>query len=306
MTANVRSRAAASAGRDPEPGPDAAACAAPFEIIRPLRVLAPLVSASPHSGRLYPPDMMADAVLDPLAVRRSEDAHVDVLAAPAAHHGWPLILARYARAYVDLNREALELDPALFDGEASGPCARTARAAAGLGSVAQVVAHGQAIYGRRLSFAEAEARLGRVYVPYHAALEALMAEAQAPFGCAVLLDWHSMPAAAAREAGPGPRPDVVLGDRFGRAAAPAVTDLVERAFKARGYRVSRNRPYAGGYVTERHGRPVAHRHAIQIELARALYMDEETLEPNTHFTTLAHDLDRLCAELACADWSALA
>ncbi len=266
----------------------------------------PLVFASPHSGRLYPDDMMAAAALDALAIRRSEDAFVDELVAAAPDLGAALISANLARAYIDLNREAFELDQAMFADElpdfARG---RTARVAAGLGAIARVVSEGQEIYARKLTFAEAKGRIEGAHAPYHAALAQLIGEAHAAHGYAILIDWHSMPAAAARVGGRDGVCDIVLGDRFGAACAGQVTQKVESELEAMGYRVARNAPYAGGYTTEHYGRPGRRTHALQIEISRALYLNEGTLEPTAGFAKLQADLETLTRALACADWSGL-
>jgi N-formylglutamate amidohydrolase len=264
----------------------------------------PVVFASPHSGRLYPDDMMA--ALDGVAIRRSEDAFVDSLVEAGPELGAALISARLARAYIDVNREPFELDPAMFADElpefARG---RSARVAAGLGAIARVVSEGQEIYARKLTFAEARARIDRAHAPYHAALARLLGEAHAAHGFAILIDWHSMPAAAARAAGRDLACDIVLGDRFGAACSGEVTRCVERELEALGYRVARNAPYAGGYTTEHYGRPARRTHALQIEINRALYLDEATLEPTAGFGRLKDDLERLTRVLTGADWSAL-
>jgi N-formylglutamate amidohydrolase len=278
----------------------------PYLLTRPDGPLAsPLVFASPHSGRLYPPDMMAASALDAAAIRRSEDAFVDVLIGGGADYGAAILAAAYARAYVDVNREPYELDPSMFEDElpdfARG---RSARVAAGLGSIARIVAEGQEIYARKLTFAEARRRIEAVHKPYHAALDALMAEACARFGLALLIDWHSMPSAAARTFGQSGDPrgvgncDLVLGDRFGAACHGAVTDAVEHEMEAMGYRVTRNAPYAGGYTTEHYGRPARRRHTLQIEINRALYLDEATLKPHLGFERLKSDLERVFAAVA--------
>lgn len=274
-----------------------------YGVFHPARLSHPLVFASPHSGRFYPEGMAARSPLSAQALRRSEDMWVDDLVACAPGFGWPLIAARYARAYVDLNRAPYELDAAMFDGRPARPCTRTPRAIAGLGSVPRIVAEGAEIYNSRLDFAEVEARLARVHAPYHAALDALVNAAAARFGHAVLVDWHSMPSAAV---GGAERPDVVVGDRHGQSAAAAVTAAVEQAFRAGGYRVVRNRPYAGGHVTETHGRPDRRRHAVQVELRRDLYLDEAALRPSAGYPRLKADLEAVCARLAAVPWESLA
>jgi N-formylglutamate amidohydrolase len=260
-----------------------------------------LVFASPHSGRDYPAELMAAAALDAAAIRRSEDAFVDELIACAPAHGASTIAARYARAFIDVNREAYELDPAMFEDElpafAKG---RTARVAAGLGSIAKVVGEGQEIYRRKLTFAEARRRIEGAHRPYHQALAALVAEARARHGRAVLIDWHSMPSAASSLGAAPARTgcDMVLGDRFGSACAPELTRLVERELESMGYRVARNAPYAGGYTTEFYGRPAEGVHALQIEINRAAYLDETALMPTAGFERLKRDIERLTRTLA--------
>jgi N-formylglutamate amidohydrolase len=267
----------------------------------------PRVFASPHSGRLYPEDMMAAAALDAQSIRRSEDAYVDDLIDAAPDLGAALITARFARAYIDLNREAFELDPGMFADELPEFArARTARVAAGLGAIARVVSEGQEIYARKLTFAEARSRIEGAHRPYHAALADLIGEAHAAHGFAILVDWHSMPAAAARGGGRERPCDIVLGDRFGAACAGELPTRVERELESMGYRVARNTPYAGGYTTEHYGRPSRRTHALQIEINRALYLDEGALALTEGFARLKAHLERLTAALAAADWSELA
>jgi N-formylglutamate amidohydrolase len=286
--------------------PAPALTAAPFRLVRPGgAVTTPVICASPHSGRIYPPAMMNASQLDRRAIRRSEDAYVDELIAAAPDFGHTLIAAEFARAFIDVNREPWELDPAMFEDELPAFAkARTARVAAGLGAIARIVCEGQEIYARKLMFAEAEGRVHQVHQPYHAALSALIADAKTRSGVAVLIDWHSMPAAAASGRSGEPC-DIVLGDRFGAACAGAVAGLVERELAAMGYRVARNTPYAGGYTTEHYGRPGRKVHALQIEISRALYFDERELTPTPGFETLKADLERLFAALAAQDWSDL-
>ncbi len=266
----------------------------------------PIVFASPHSGRLYPDDMMAAAALDSLSIRRSEDAFVDDLIAAAPQLGAATLTANYARAYIDLNREAFELDPGMFADELPAFArARTARVAAGLGAIARVVSEGQEIYARKLTFAEARDRIETAHRPYHAALQGLLSEAHAAHGFAILVDWHSMPAAAARAGGRDRPSDIVLGDRFGAACAGVLPTRAERELEAMGYRVARNTPYAGGYTTEHYGRPARRTHALQVEINRALYLDEGSLTPTAGFDRLKKDIERLTEALAGADWRAL-
>ncbi len=280
---------------------------APFEIVRPAALSSPLVFASPHSGRLYPKAMMQAALLDADAIRRSEDAFVDTLVSGAAAFGIPVIAALYARAYIDVNREPYELDQGMFEDKLPAYAnARTARVVAGLGSIARVVAEGKEIYRGKLTFADARQRIDQVHRPYHKAVQELIEAAQQTFGMAVLIDWHSMPSAAAGGDGRSKAPDMVLGDRFGAACAPAITTHVERALEAGGYKVVRNAPYAGGFTTEFYGRPSKGVHALQVELNRSLYLNETSLEPHEGVHRLTRDLQALFGKLARFDWRAFA
>lgn len=268
----------------------------------------PLVLSSPHSGAVYPADFLRQSRLDPVSLRRSEDCFVDQLFAAAPQHGATLVRALFPRAYVDPNREPYELDPAMFaDSLPSFANTRSLRVLGGLGTIARVVADGAEIYREKLPFAEAEARIAACYRPYHLALTVALGEAEALHGMVVLLDCHSMPSIAGpgeRDSGRG-RPDIVLGDRFGMSCAPLVIETAENLLRSRGYRVGRNDPYAGGYITHHYGRPRRGRHALQIEINRALYMDEARLEPNAGFGRVRQDLEALVAALASLPVAAL-
>lgn len=283
----------------PQPAPDPA-LALPFRIARPARQTMPLVFASPHSGQQYPDQLLADARMDALALRRSEDSFVDELFAAAPAHGAPLLAACFPRVWCDVNREAWELDPGMF-AESLPPWVNThsPRVGAGLGTIARIVTGGENIYRRKLSFAEAEARIHACWEPYHAALAGLIAETQAAFGFCLLIDCHSMPAHPAQMLNP---PHFILGDAHGTACAPRATRLVEEALLGLGYKVRRNDPYAGGYVTRHYGRPREATHALQIEVARSLYMDEVRIERRPGFQALCRDLTRFISYLATTDW----
>lgn len=277
---------------------------APYLLTRPAGSPAvPLVFASPHSGRAYPASFVAAARLDPVALRRSEDGFVDELFAAASDHGAPLLAATFPRVFCDVNREPWELDPGMFD-EPLPSWVNTAspRVGAGLGTIARVVATGEPVYRRKLTFREAEDRIRSFWQPYHAALAALIAETRNEFGYCLLIDCHSMPTHPAQASNP---PDFVLGDAHGTSCAPRATRLVEEALSGMGYRVRRNDPYAGGYVTRHYGRPREGVHALQIEVARPLYMDEQRIERLPRMAALQADLTRLIAILRCTDWSSL-
>lgn len=255
----------------------------PFRLDRPARLLTQVVVASPHSGRFYPARFLQASVLDEHAIRSSEDAFMDQLVAAAPGLGAPLLTAEYPRAYLDLNRSPDELDPAVIDGV--GRVVQTPRISSGLGVVPRVVSNGRVIYRGKLKRAEAEARIAQIWHPYHGMLDSLMAEARAEFGQAVLLDFHSMPHEALDSVSrPGQRrPDVVLGDRFGASADGEILDALEDGFLSEGLCVIRNAPFAGAFVTQQYGRPSRGCHAVQIEIDRALYMDERRIQPNGNF-----------------------
>jgi len=245
---------------------------------------------APHAGAVYPGAFLIASRLDSLTLRRSEDAFVDALFAGVTELGAPLMSARFPRAYLDLNREPYELDPRMFEGRLP-PFAntRSMRVAGGLGTIPRIVADGQEIYRGRLSVDEALRRIEWLYKPYHRALRQLVQRTARTFGRAVLIDCHSMPSTSLNREDV-PKADIVLGDRYGTSCASLLTNLVEAALRARGYTVVRNKPYAGGFITEHYGEPAAGRHALQVEINRALYMDERTLGRKAGFADLARDL----------------
>jgi N-formylglutamate amidohydrolase len=269
----------------------------PFVLIEPLRRTAPLIFASPHSGRRYPSDLMAATRVSLISLRRSEDAYVDELFAGAAAHGAAVLSASIARAYVDLNRDPAELDPDMFDERPPHSAhSSSARVQAGLGAIPRVSGDGQSIYRRKLMLSDAEQRIAAVHRPYHALLANLVAETKTQFGCAVLVDCHSMPSNSRG----AHAPDIVLGDRFGASCHPSVTALVEATLRRLGYRVARNTPFAGGHTTQTYGRPSARTHALQIEINRALYVDERTLERTNGYVRVRADMTRLAEALSAA------
>jgi N-formylglutamate amidohydrolase len=274
----------------------------PFEVIDPAELTSPLVFSSPHSGSVYPESFLARARLDANTLRRSEDAYVDELFAAASDIGAPLLRARFPRALLDLNREPYELDPRMFDGDLPGFAnTRSLRVAAGLGTIPRVVADAREIYAGKLRVDEALLRVETLYKPYHAALKGLMERARTRFGVAVLIDCHSMPTALTRDparAAAKGRLDFVIGDRFGASCAVRIVETIESTLRAHDYAVQRNRPYAGGFITEHYGRPAAGWHAAQIEIGRGLYMDEPTLQKNERFAELAERLGALAQALA--------
>lgn len=276
-----------------------------FETIRPRRLTAPLVFSSAHSGRDYPQRFLAMTRLDHLSIRQSEDAWIDELFARAPHLGTPLLRAHFPRAYLDVNREPWELDPAMFSEPLSPRFNTTSpRVAAGLGTLARVVAENKPIYRELLTLDDARMRIEGIYQPYHATLQQLLTESVARFGVAVLVDCHSMPRLS--RSGDRLAPDIVLGDRYGTTCARVVMDLAEMVFSGAGLRVARNRPYAGGFCTRSYGRPQHGVHAMQIEISRHLYMNEVTLEKTAGFEAMRQLVERLVIALIGLDARLLA
>lgn len=269
-----------------------------FEIRQPRRRTLPLVLASPHSGAEYPDAFLAASRLDPLTLRRSEDSFVDEIFASGPKLGAPLLAACFPRAYLDVNREPWELDPAMFaDTLPDYVNIRSPRVRMGLGTIARVVASGEEIYARRLRFAEVRARIETLYHPYHRALRKLVLDTEAAFGVCLLIDCHSMPSAASETGGQGPV-DIVLGDCHGTSCGREIVEAAQSFLTRRDFAVVLNTPYAGGYTTAHYGNPRRGRHALQIEINRALYMDERRVCRKPELATLAAEMTALVAHLA--------
>ncbi|WP_406854840.1 N-formylglutamate amidohydrolase [Alsobacter sp. KACC 23698] len=274
----------------------------PFEIVEPASLATPLIFNSPHSGRVYPASFIASSRLDPLTLRRSEDTFVDELFAGVVPRGAPMMKAQFPRAYLDVNREPYELDPRMFEGRLPAYAnTRSMRVAGGLGTIARIVGDSQEIYARRLPVEEALLRIEGLYKPYHDALDRLLQRSMRRFGAALLVDCHSMPSGVSAKDDHS-KADVVIGDRYGSSAAGLFADVIEETLHSRGYVVARNKPYAGGYITEHYGDPATGRHAIQIEISRSLYMDERRFVRTHAFGRVAADMmavaDALMREMA--------
>jgi N-formylglutamate amidohydrolase len=268
--------------------------AAIYRMRAPAVQAVPLVLASPHSGADYPAELFAASRLDPLALRRSEDSFVDEIFGAAPDLGAPLLAACIARVYLDLNREPWELDPAMFcDALPRYVNGASPRVRMGLGTIPRIVASGEEIYARKLRFAEAQQRVNAVYFPYHRALQGLVDDTVARFGSCLLLDCHSMPSSFG--SGGGEMVDIVLGDCHGAACAPAIIAAARGFLVERGFAVAVNAPYAGGFTTDHYGRPRRRRHALQIELSRALYMDEAGYSRKPGLARLAEAMAGLVA-----------
>jgi len=273
--------------------------AEPFRIAHPARRTLPFVFASPHSGALYPASLIGASRLDALTLRRSEDAFVDELFAGVTALGAPLLTARFPRAYCDVNRAPGELDAGMFWGPLGVNVDHPSpRVAAGLGVIPRIVRDGAEIYARKLDPIEAAARLRLLYRPYHGALAELVAQTRSQFGFAIVVDCHSMPSALAV-------PDIVLGDRHGAAAPAALSAHAHSAFSNAGFSLARNTPYAGGYTTMLYGRGAAGVHALQIEINRNLYLDEDSITRRSHFETFKARLTEALGKLVSIDPASL-
>ncbi|OYW89557.1 MAG: N-formylglutamate amidohydrolase [Caulobacterales bacterium 32-67-6] len=253
-----------------------------------------LVFASPHSGETYPDDMGAVAGLARASLKSAEDALVGALVRAGPAQGAPLIEGRIGRAYLDLNRDPGELDPDLIV-DADRPVGAKTRA--GYGVIPRLSGDGLDLYDRRLSLAEAQARIRTAHAPYHTALAELMEQTRARRGRAVLIDWHSMPTRAVGA-------EVVLGDRHGSSCQARLTRRLRDLFEGLGWRVALNHPYAGGWSTQVWGRPADGYEAIQIELSRKLYLDEATQTPNAAHAATRKALNRVIAALCAENWAA--
>lgn len=284
--------------------PDLISCLTEFDppitIVEPAHQTSPLVFSSPHSGRRYPQAFLKASNLNEISIRRSEDAFVDEIFSDMPSLGAPLLCAEFPRAFCDVNREAFELDPAMFT------CAlpefansSSLRVASGLGTIARVVADGEEIYRRKLTFADAQARVEKLYRPYHRALNSLLEKTKDQFGFAILVDCHSMPSkpSLARTRAKRDAHDIVLGDRFGTSCHAGVINGIERALRNQGLKVAKNDPFAGGFCTEYYGQPFTDIHAVQIEINRDLYMIESNLTRTKGLESLRQKLTSIIEAL---------
>ena len=269
----------------------------PFTLLTPPTQVAPVVFCSPHSGRIYPKSFLEASRLDPHTLRKSEDCYVDELFEGVVGLGAPLLAARFPRAYLDVNREPYELDPELFSGRLPDFAnTQSARVMGGLGTIARIVADTEEIYRERLPITTAFERIERLYRPFHGALAGLLEATRRQFGMAVLIDCHSMPSASMGQP-IGARPHFVLGDRFGTSCDTKLTRFTRDILQAGGYEVQINRPYAGGFITEYYGNPAQGIQCLQLEINRALYLDEATLSKSKNFANLANTLGAMAAQV---------
>jgi len=268
-----------------------------YDLALPRTRTTSVIFASPHSGRTYSDAFLKASSLDAATIRSSEDAFVDLLYSAGPQFGAPLLTAHAPRAYVDLNRGVDEMDAALISGVRR--LSQNPRVASGLGVIPRVVAGGRPIYRGKLTLEEAHNRIARHWRPYHDTLQTLIDQSHSAFGEAILIDCHSMPHEAMENVrdSTGARPQIVLGDRFGAASSGSIVDCVEAAFAAAGFCVVRNMPFAGAFIAQQYGRPSRQQHAVQIEIDRALYMNEDTLELTSGFDDLCAALTPVIAEI---------
>lgn len=267
-----------------------------FELMMPEKFTGPFLFCSPHSGRSYPRPFLELSKLDALTLRKSEDFHVDILFEGVKNMGAALLRAMFPRAYLDVNREPYELDPKMF-AQALPPFANTGslRVAGGLGTVARIVADSHEIYHEPLNVSDAIGRIEQLYMPYHRALDHCLKAMHRALGAAILVDCHSMPSMALQDE-VLMRPDFIVGDRYGTSCDSALSDIAQSLLEGMGYNVQRNKPYAGGFITERYGNPANGYHALQIEVNRGLYMDEERMVQTTGFKRIKKDLEKFAAD----------
>ena len=268
----------------------------PFNLYSPADLLSSVVFSSPHSGLFYSPDFLKSSVLDHIAIRTSEDAFVDKLFMSALEFGSPLLAANVPRAFVDLNRDVRDLDPILVDGAKT--LGRNGRASSGLGVIPRLVGKNKPIYASKISLVEAQARLLSFWHPYHLCLNGLLEATRKKFGYVILIDCHSMPHESVNlGSGASPPPQIVLGDRFGAAANLDIVNQVRLAFSESGFRVSRNMPYAGAYISCKYGKPQHNQHVIQVEIDRSLYMNEGTIQKSPNFFELKAALRNVISKI---------
>src|SRR5258706_9697615 len=291
-------RAAGFQGRRPTMTQFDGELSPPFEIVEPAEWRAPIIFNSPHSGSVYPHEFLTASRIDLTALRRSEDSFMDELIGGLSDRGFPVVRVNFPRSYVDVNREPYELDPRMFSGRLpSFANTRSMRVAGGLGTIPRVVGDGQEIYRERLAVDDALARIEALYKPYHRALRRLINKAHQAFGTVIVVDCHSMPSIGVSRDEPR-RPDVVIGDRYGTSCAGLLPDMVEDTMAGFGYSVGRNKPYAGGFITEHYGNPASRLHAIQLELKPAIYMDERRRARGARIAQVAADFGAVADALA--------
>ncbi|MBL4869983.1 MAG: N-formylglutamate amidohydrolase [Robiginitomaculum sp.] len=270
-----------------------------FEVLAPPVLKSPIILASPHSGRHYPASFLQQTSVSLAQLRQSEDSYVDEMIKPLAQYDIPVLHALFPRCFVDVNRSANDWPPesisrrsVLDDKNPFQAHQRysSSHAHAGLGVIPTRISHGLPIYAYPLAPKLIQARLDTLYHPYHEALQALIGMAKSKFGHAIVLDFHSMPG---EKVSGKKRADFILGDRFGKSCAPETINTLHKLLSARGYTVTRNLPYAGGFITDYYGQVSERVDAVQIEINKDLYLDQDTLTPHSGMGKLIEDIQKV-------------
>lgn len=259
----------------------------------------PVILSVPHAGRDYPENLLESCRFPPDRLRALEDRHADLLVDPCWAHGFTGLVARTPRAWIDLNRAEHDVDPGMLSAPMSATAAQlSAKARGGLGLIPRRTPQLGELWHRRLDPEEVKRRITQDYWPYHARLSDALAAARARFGVALLIDLHSMPPLT--DTAMGPAPSIVIGDRFGRSAAPFIADLAGQVARKAGHRPAFNAPYAGGHILDCHTRPTQHIHGLQIEIDRRLYLDAQLVDPGTGIDAIGAFIRHLCLTLGAA------
>ncbi|EAU52150.1 hypothetical protein OM2255_08351 [alpha proteobacterium HTCC2255] len=256
-----------------------------------------MVFNSPHSGRSYSESFLKNSLLKKPEIRASEDAYVDDLFSSVTEFGAPLLTAVAPRAFVDLNRQADELDSAIIHGVNKNIL--NSRVLSGLGVIPRIVSKGNNIQSGKMTIEQANLRLDKSYFPYHYKLKKLLDQTKLEFGKVILIDCHSMPMRSTHSlrSSDGKSPNIVLGNRFGSSCSSDIMEQIKSSFEDAGFRVSQNIPFSGAYILKNYGRPSINQHAIQIEIDRGLYLNEKLVEKSDKYYDLKYKLKTVIRDI---------
>ncbi len=256
-----------------------------------------MVFNSPHSGRSYSESFLKNSLLKKPEIRASEDAYVDDLFSSVTEFGAPLLTAVAPRAFVDLNRQADELDSAIIQGVNKNIL--NSRVLSGLGVIPRIVSKGNNIQSGKMTIEQANLRLDKSYFPYHYKLKKLLDQTKLEFGKVILIDCHSMPMRSTHSlrSSDGKSPNIVLGNRFGSSCSSDIMEQIKSSFESAGFRVSQNIPFSGAYILKNYGRPSINQHAIQIEIDRGLYLNEKLVEKSDKYYDLKYKLKTVIRDI---------
>lgn len=256
-----------------------------------------MVFNSPHSGRSYSESFLKNSLLKKPEIRASEDAYVDDLFSSVTEFGAPLLTAVAPRAFVDLNRQADELDSAIIQGVNKNIL--NSRVLSGLGVIPRIVSKGNNIQSGKMTIEQANLRLDKSYFPYHYKLKKLLDQTKLEFGKVILIDCHSMPMRSTHSlrSSDGKSPNIVLGNRFGSSCSSDIMEQIKNSFEDAGFRVSQNIPFSGAYILKNYGRPLINQHAIQIEIDRGLYLNEKLVEKSDKYYDLKYKLKTVIRDI---------